>query len=52
MKKATDVGPFLIIWPSGKGFDHNFGFLGSATDQYKPDLVEDNAIVTRTEAFE
>jgi len=42
---ATDAGPF-DRWPSGKGFDHNFGFLGSQTDQYKPDLVEDNAHVT------
>jgi arylsulfatase len=42
---ATDLGPF-DRWPSGKGFDHFFGFLGSATDQYKPDLVEDNAHVT------
>ena len=39
--ESTDLGPFLR-WPSGKGFDHNFGFLGGATDQYKPDLVEDN----------
>jgi len=42
---ATDVGPY-DRWPLGKGFDHFFGFLGSATDQYKPDLVEDNAHVT------
>ena len=42
---ATDAGPF-DRWPSGKGFDHNFGFLGSQTDQYKPDLVEDNAHAT------
>ncbi|GAA4786550.1 hypothetical protein GCM10023231_13230 [Olivibacter ginsenosidimutans] len=41
---ATDGGPF-DRWPLGKGFDHFFGFLGSATDQYKPDLVEDNAHV-------
>jgi arylsulfatase A-like enzyme len=39
---ATDAGPF-DRWPSGKGFEHFFGFLGSQTDQYKPDLVEDNA---------
>jgi len=38
---ATDAGPF-DRWPGGKGFEHFFGFLGSATDQYKPDLVEDN----------
>ncbi|MEH6307877.1 arylsulfatase [Olivibacter sp. CPCC 100613] len=41
---ATDAGPF-DRWPSGKGFEHFFGFLGSATDQYTPDLVEDNAHV-------
>lgn len=37
---ATDAGPY-DRWPTGKGFDHFFGFLGSQTDQYKPDLVED-----------
>jgi arylsulfatase A-like enzyme len=42
---ATDAGPF-DRWPIGKGFDHFFGFLGSQTDQYQPDLVEDNAHVT------
>src|SRR5258708_21067718 len=42
---ATDAGPF-DRWPSGKGFDHFFGFLGSQTDQYKPDLAEDNPHVT------
>jgi arylsulfatase A-like enzyme len=41
---ATDAGPF-DRWPTGKGFDHFFGFLGSQTDQYKPDLVEDQAYV-------
>ncbi len=39
--ETTDLGPFLR-WPSGKGFDHNYSFLGGATDQYNPDLVEDN----------
>jgi arylsulfatase len=41
---ATDAGPF-DYWPTGKGFDHFFGFLGSQTDQYKPDLIEDQAHV-------
>jgi arylsulfatase len=41
---VTDAGPF-DRWPAGKGFDHFFGFLGSATDQYKPNLVEDLAHV-------
>lgn len=40
-EESTDAGPF-VRWPSGLGFDHNYGFLGGATDQYKPDLVEDN----------
>ncbi len=44
-EETTDAGPFTR-WPSGKGFDHNFGFLGGATDQYKPDLVEDNEHIT------
>jgi len=39
---TTAVGPF-DRWPTGKGFDHHFGFLESATDQYHPPhLVEDN----------
>jgi arylsulfatase A-like enzyme len=43
-EEATDAGPF-DRWPTGKGFDRFFGFLGSQTDQYKPDLVEDQAHV-------
>ncbi len=38
---TSDLGPFNR-WPSGKGFTHNYGFLGGATDQYNPELVEDN----------
>lgn len=43
-EEATDAGPF-DHWPTGKGFDHFLGFLGSQTDQYKPDLVEDQTHV-------
>jgi arylsulfatase len=43
-EEATDAGPF-DHWPTGMGFDHFFGFLGSQTDQYRPDLVEDQAHV-------
>ncbi len=42
--ELTDLGPF-DRWPSGKGFDHFFGFLGGAEDQYKPRLLEDNRSV-------
>ena len=38
--ESSDAGPF-DRWPTGKGFDHFFGFLGSQTDQYKPELVDD-----------
>ncbi len=41
-EEASDAGPF-DHWPTGKGFDHFFGFLSSQTDQYKPDLVLDQA---------
>lgn len=44
-EEATDAGPF-DHWPTGKGFEHFYGFLGSATDQYKPDLIEDQAHIT------
>lgn len=34
-------GPF-DNWPLGRGFEHYYGFLGGATSQWNPDLVEDN----------
>jgi len=40
----NSAGPF-DHWPNAKGFEHFFGFLGSQTDQYKPDLAEDDAKV-------
>ena len=43
-EEATDAGPFNH-WPTGMGFDHFLGFLGSQTDQYHPDLVEDQVHV-------
>lgn len=41
-EEASDAGPF-DRWPLGKGFEHFFGFLGSEDDNYKTNLVEDNA---------
>jgi len=34
-------------WPLQKGFDRWYGFLSGWTDQYKPDLVEDNHALKR-----
>ncbi len=42
-------GPFNH-WPSGKGFDRFYGFLAGSTDQFKPELVEDNHFVEKTYA--
>ncbi|HKR83210.1 MAG TPA: arylsulfatase [Terriglobales bacterium] len=40
--QSSDAGPFEN-WPLQKGFEHYYGFLGGATDQYHPDLVQDNS---------
>jgi arylsulfatase len=40
-EESTDLGPF-DRWPSGLGFDHALGFHWGETDQYTPDLFEDN----------
>ena len=34
-------------WPLQKGFDRWYGFLSGWTDQYHPDLVEDNHTIER-----
>lgn len=39
--EATVAGPF-DNWPLGKGFDRFYGFMEGYTDQYHPDLVQDN----------
>lgn len=38
--EATPAGPFNR-WPTGKGFEHYYGFLYGETDQWHPQLVED-----------
>jgi arylsulfatase len=39
--EETQAGPFNR-WPTGRGFEQYFGFLGGATDQWHPDLWEGN----------
>ncbi|MFT3855915.1 MAG: arylsulfatase [Ilumatobacteraceae bacterium] len=36
----SQAGPFNR-WPTGRGFDHFYGFLPGATDQWHPELWED-----------
>jgi arylsulfatase A-like enzyme len=40
----TAAGPFNR-YPTGRGFEHFYGFLGGATDQWHPNLVEENNAV-------
>lgn len=40
-EQCTDAGPF-DNWPLQRGFDRYYGFLAGYTDQYHPDLVQDN----------
>lgn len=37
--ETTSLGPF-DRWPNGYGFDYFYGFMGGATDQFRPGLVE------------
>ena len=40
----TAAGPFHR-WPLGRGFERFYGFLGGETNQWYPDLTQDNASV-------
>ncbi|MDA4891518.1 arylsulfatase [Streptomyces sp. MS2A] len=39
--EITPAGPFES-WPLSRGFDRFYGFLDGCTDQYTPELYEDN----------
>ena len=42
--QATPAGPYEN-WPLGKGFDRFYGILEDSSDQYKPELVQDNSFI-------
>ncbi len=44
VNEITQAGPFNR-WPTGRGFDHFYGFLYGETDQYHPSLYENNSKV-------
>lgn len=37
-------------WPCQRGFDYYYGFIGGWADQYRPDLVENNARIGKPSA--
>lgn len=39
--EVTPAGPFAN-WPVNRGFDRFYGFLSGCTDQYAPELIQDN----------
>jgi arylsulfatase A-like enzyme len=41
LHEVTPAGPHHN-WPLGRGFDRFYGFLDGCTDQYTPELFEDN----------
>src|SRR5215510_14058576 len=43
--EETDMSSWKARWPLGRGFERFYGFLGGETNQWYPDLVEDNQIV-------
>ncbi len=40
--EETDASSWKGRWPLGRGFERFYGFLGGETNQWYPDLVEDN----------
>jgi arylsulfatase len=44
LHEITAVGPF-DRWPTGRGFDHFYGWQLGHTDQYHPNLYEDNQVI-------
>jgi arylsulfatase A-like enzyme len=42
----TPAGPFHR-WPLGRGFERFYGFLGGETNQWYPDLTQDNTPITQ-----
>ncbi|HVQ74808.1 MAG TPA: arylsulfatase [Candidatus Binatia bacterium] len=44
LAEATAAGPF-DAWPLARGFDRWYGFHGALTDQWHPELFEDNHVV-------
>src|SRR6478735_1949203 len=44
LHEITAAGPF-DRWPTGRGFDHFYGYQLGHTDQYHPNLYEDTKVI-------
>ena len=44
MREASAAGPFGD-WPLQRGFDRYYGFMQGETDQFHPELYEDNRLI-------
>ena len=42
--EMTSAGPY-DNWPLGRGFERYYGFLNGATNQFYPELVQDNTMI-------
>ena len=42
--EVTPAGPYGN-WPTSRGFDRYYGFLGGCTDHYAPELIQDNHMI-------
>ena len=42
---AFDIGANRKHWPLGLGYDRFYGFIGGETNQWYPELIEDNHFV-------
>lgn len=49
--ETTEAGPY-DHWPLAKGFDRYYGCLHAQTDQYFPQLVNDNTVVVPPKTLE
>ena len=47
-RNMTQAGPYAG-WPVQRGFDRYYGFLQAENDQYHPQLVKDNSLLTPQE---
>jgi arylsulfatase A-like enzyme len=46
-EENTPAGPFHR-WPLGRGFERYYGFLGGETNQWYPDLTQDNGPIAQS----